>query len=115
MDIDIDRKKAELLNLWSDLFSVCRSLVDDFQSGNATLRGTLLKELNAFLRESARIIESLEELETKRKMEEMYVRECDGVTGDVPRDDADESSGDFSSSLPFPSFPDLPVHRGDLR
>ena len=49
-DINIKDKKSELLNLWSDLFRVCRTLVTDLQSGKATLRGSLLRELNTFLR-----------------------------------------------------------------
>ena len=94
--INLTEKRAELVNLWQDLFTVCRTLVTDIGEGKVTLKGSLLRELNAFLKESGRIIKELEEIDRQRQIAEAYDRGF-GVEADGEPDD-----GSDDGSIPFP-------------
>ena len=91
--IDLTEKRKELVSLWQDLFGVCQTLVKDCQQGNVKLRGSLLRELNSFLKESARIIKELEEIERQKKIDQMYSE----------ADEPEEADSERASFL-FPKF-----------
>ena len=91
--INIQDKRAELIQLWNDLFAVCKGIVKSVKAGETTLRGSMLRELNLFLRESAAILQRLEEMEQQDAMKRAYDNAVNKPLA---------SSGDGEWVVPFP-------------
>ena len=90
--MDIQKKQEELTLLWSDLFDVCRALVDQMKAGKVELKAGLLQQLNSFLKESGRVLENLNEIQRRQLLETRY-----SVQDNVQ----EETSGD-EVNVPFP-------------
>ncbi|WP_319526516.1 hypothetical protein [uncultured Desulfosarcina sp.] len=50
--MDYNAKMEELEALWSDSFELCKAMIASCKSGDQRLTGSILKELNAFIKQS---------------------------------------------------------------
>ena len=74
--MDYAKKMEDLETLWEDSFQVCRGMVDAAKSGEMKLNASLLKELNAFIKQS---VDFLRYRESEQAFSE-----------DAPQDEEDE-------------------------
>jgi hypothetical protein len=54
--LDYNAKMEELEALWSDSFDLCKSMIANCKSGDQRLTGSILKELNAFIKQSVEFL-----------------------------------------------------------
>ena len=74
--MDYEKKRTEILEVWADLFQVCKAMVKRVKSGKDTINASLLKEVNAFLRLSLEMMErNIEEEEQRKRDEENQIDE----------------------------------------
>ena len=108
----IEQRTTDLINLWDKLYKVCNLTVDKCVSGEQTINGSTLRELNTFLKESHSILNKLKELVDAKN----YLPDDDDLDiGDVPfpvKEGKDRVSStakqneplkiDFDNQVPFP-------------
>lgn len=96
-EINVREKRAELLALWERMFRLCEAQVTKMEQGEIDLTASMLKELNAFMKQSAVTLVELEKAQeadaAKATME--YADESPSE----PEGDADEDGWD----MPFPT------------
>ena len=73
--IDIQQKRQELLQLFDDVFDICKGLVASAKAGDMALKASMLKEINQFMRQSAALLDRTEKLQKKREEAEQEVSE----------------------------------------
>ena len=105
MDINIAEERERLADIWKRTLKLCEILVRDVEEGKSTMRATVLRELNQFLKASVDILDRLEELNRKNQAEQGYDTDDDD---DVIRFPVD---GDNSDSVPFPVDRPLNEHQ----
>ena len=77
----IEQRTTDLINLWDKLYKVCNLTVDKCVSGEQTINGSTLRELNTFLKESHSILNKLRELVDAKSF---LPNDDDYDAGDVP-------------------------------
>ena len=77
-EFNIEEKRKELMELWQDSFELCRLFVNQAKAGDLKLTGSMLKELNAFLRSSSDILDGFAKEAEAREMEERRRQELSG-------------------------------------
>lgn len=75
---DIEAKRKELMQLWEDSFELCQMFVTQAREGKLKLTGSVLKELNSFLRASSDILNGFAEEAEAREMAERRRQELSG-------------------------------------
>lgn len=66
--MDYNAKMDELEQLWQDSFDLCQSMIQACKAGEQKLTGSILKELNAFIKQSMDFLQH-REAEAVRKAE----------------------------------------------
>ena len=74
-EFDVAKKKRELIQLWDDVFNLCRTTVENCKSGKQNLSGTLLKEITGFLKQSSHLIAMAEALEAEPERDQSGMSE----------------------------------------
>lgn len=92
-DIDVREKREELLKLWQRMFRICETTVGQIERGEAELKASMLKELNAFLKTSAATLVELEKAQEADKQKDLQ------EALEAPVEDVD----DIGDALPFPA------------
>jgi hypothetical protein len=77
--MDFKQKRKELLALWEDAFALCRSFIDAVKAGDAKMNASLLKEINAFLKLSAEVLDLAEEQEARERAKEIAEKDPNGL------------------------------------
>lgn len=97
--MDVDAKMVELEALWSDSFDLCKALIASCKAGEQKLTGSLLKEINSFVKQSVDFLKyrEAEQAFTGEEAEEREDEELkellESVAGDLDDYDA-VASGD---------------------
>ncbi len=96
--MDYNQKMKELEALWQDSFDLCQTMIKDCKSGEQRLTGSILKELNTFIKQSVDFLKSRElEAIQEKEDEDGGLSKLDGcVLPDV---------SDQTEPLGLPEFP----------
>jgi hypothetical protein len=95
--MDYSEKMKELEALWQDSFDLCKAMVESCKSGDTKLTGSILKELNAFIKQS---IDFLHHKETEQALRDQQEQRM----GDLP--DFDDLNDDSIDPGDLPEFPE---------
>lgn len=68
--MDYNAKMKELDILWEDSFALCRAMITACKNGEAKLTGSILKEINNFIKQSVDFLRFREEEEAFQIQEE---------------------------------------------
>lgn len=100
--IDPREKRAELLSLWERMFKLCEAQVSKMEDGTLDLSASMLKELNAFMKQSA---VTLVELEKAQEADEAkaLIEAVDNPAEELS--EAAQETLEDDGALPFPSRP----------
>ncbi len=79
---DIRQKRKELLELWSDIFTIARGLVDDIKAGDSKVNASMLSTITTLLTKSTKILDDAEKNEAKGQEEKTFVNGDDGTYSD---------------------------------
>ena len=101
-EINVREKRAELLALWERMFRLCEAQVGKMEQGETDLSASMLKELNAFMKQSATTLVELE----KAQKEDLERELQESLSGEA--DETEEAAEDDSWAMPFPCFGDAP-------
>ncbi len=74
--MDINAKMVELETLWQDSFDLCKAMIASCKSGDQKLTGSILKELNAFIKQSVDFLRY-------REAEQVFLEEEDNDEDEV--------------------------------
>ena len=118
--MDVNAKMAELEALWQDSFDLCRAMIASCKSGDQKLTGSLLKEINAFIkqsvdflkyREAEQVFETDEEEEDEQLNEllKSVIMDLDGESGDSNGTTGDNANKDDIAPLDIPDDGFSPV------
>jgi len=98
-DIDLNKKREELIQLYQDVFDLISSQVQKAKAGEITLRASMLKEINQSLKLSSELLDRLRaEQEAEKALRDSLSMTSSGPDGDA----------DGGWELPFP-VPDEPL------
>ncbi|WP_319405804.1 hypothetical protein [uncultured Desulfosarcina sp.] len=113
--MDFEAKKQELETLWEDSFDLCKTMVASCKNGDMKLTGSILKELNQFIKQSVDFIHHTAAQEAfsdqQRQDEEDAMKameELDVSLPVFPEDDEDEHGEALELPEEFPC-----IHSGD--
>jgi len=96
-DVDLDKRRADLIQLYQDVLDLVSAQVRAAKAGEITLRASMLKEINQSLKLSSELLDKL------RAEQEAEKALRDSLSGSNSNGDAD---GGWE--LPFP-VPDEPL------
>lgn len=94
--MDYAVKMKELEALWEDSFQLCRTMIDSCKNGEMKLTGSILKELNAFIKQSVDFLRF-------REAEEAFSDE---------QEQEDEAALKELDELDLPTFPEYHDDQG---
>ncbi|BBO80228.1 hypothetical protein DSCO28_07940 [Desulfosarcina ovata subsp. sediminis] len=67
---DIDQKREDLLALWSDVFDLCKGIVESAKKGDLTVRASLLKEIVTYLKLSSDVLDKAAQRQREKLLEQ---------------------------------------------
>jgi len=87
--IDLAAERTRLIRIWQDTLSLCESIVKDAKEGKTVIRASMLQQINAHLKLSAEILQTLKVEEEQQEIKRQY-----GGT--------DEEDAEGDDVIPFP-------------
>ena len=87
--MDYSEKMIELEGLWNDSFELCKAMIESCKKGEMKLTGSILKELNAFIKQSVDFLRyrEAEKAFDEKHDEEEALEEIDAMElPDIPED-----------------------------
>lgn len=75
--MDYNEKMKELESFWQDTFDVCKAMIEGVKCGEQKLTGSIIKELNAFIKNSVDFLKYRETEEAFNKEGEAEVDELE--------------------------------------
>jgi hypothetical protein len=106
--MDYNAKMVELEALWQDSFDLCQSMIRACKAGEQKLTGSILKELNAFIKQSMEFLKYREsEAVRKAQAEEEEKAMMEGLKDqEFNKDEDEEVVEDQDLLLELPEFDD---------
>ena len=87
--IDLAAERTRLIRIWQDTLSLCESIVKDAKEGKTVIRASMLQQINAHLKLSAEIHQTLKQEEEQQEIKRQY-------------GGADEADAEGDDAIPFP-------------
>lgn len=86
---DIDQKREDLLALWSDVFDLCKGIVESAKKGDLTLRASLLKEIVTYLKLSSDVLDKAAQRQREKLLEQQEAEQEDELLDEMQEEGSD--------------------------
>ena len=106
---EITEKREDLYNLWSDVFIICRKMIDSVKEGESTLNASMLKEVVQFMKLAEVMLDNAERNQSETYSYDEDDEEDDNDRGYDPdiHEALQEAERYIESGAPLPTKMDM--------